>query len=498
MPNKIITFLDQHDRSAIEDIIDNLTAEDVGALSNLTTLADLAADENSRLVTDEEKAAWNAKPDWNQNDPTAPDYVNNRPFYVGGNIEITLADNVEITSTMLNVTLTSFVDYSGYLIITFDGVDYKCDIWNIDGTIGAGNSLLIEYSEYSNDCPFCVFFVEMAQKLMMGIRVNDENGHIISVKSVVEDPVKIPSKFLINSNIINGEGEKSTKTVGSTNSIGIYSFAEGCKTVSGGSYSHAEGYDTVAFGKSSHAEGNRTLAAGNYAHVEGSGSYRPASGFTCDANSTTFTYPSNLQEYIVAGNAIKYNENVVIITSVDSENLTFITDSPLSTDAITSDLRLYIYYEGIANGAMSHAEGASSATGSYSHSEGFSTIANSNCQHVQGRYNIVDETGGQSSSGTYLHIVGNGTFNTKRSNAHTLDWSGNAWFAGDVYVGSTSGKNKDEGSKVLATQEYVDIRVPAWTEADEGKVLKIVNGVPTWANIEITSADDGAGNVVIS
>ena len=27
---------------------------------------------------------------------------------------------------------------------------------------------------------------------------------------------------------------------------------------------------------------------------------------------------------------------------------------------------------------------------------------------------------------------------------------------------------------------YVDIRVPAWTEADEGAVLKIINGTPTW------------------
>lgn len=32
----------------------------------------------------------------------------------------------------------------------------------------------------------------------------------------------------------------------------------------------------------------------------------------------------------------------------------------------------------------------------------------------------------------------------------------------------------------LATEEYVNIRVPAWTEADEGAVLKIVNGTPTW------------------
>ena len=33
------------------------------------------------------------------------------------------------------------------------------------------------------------------------------------------------------------------------------------------------------------------------------------------------------------------------------------------------------------------------------------------------------------------------------------------------------------------TEEYVDIRVPAWTDEDEGAILKIVNGTPTWVKI---------------
>lgn len=60
-----------------------------------------------------------------------------------------------------------------------------------------------------------------------------------------------------------------------------------------------------------------------------------------------------------------------------------------------------------------------------------------------------------SKKGTYTHIVGNGTSDAERSNAHTLDWEGNAWYSGDVYVGSTSGTNRDEGSKKLATVEEV-------------------------------------------
>lgn len=107
-----------------------------------------------------------------------------------------------------------------------------------------------------------------------------------------------------------------------------------------------------------------------------------------------------------------------------------------------------------ASGSASHAEGVNtSASGDYSHAEGIGTIAQGASQHVQGKNNIADITS--------AHIVGNGGSYSNKSNAHTLDWSGNAWFAGDVYTGSTSGTNKDAGSKVLATKEYVDSKTSA-------------------------------------
>ena len=110
-----------------------------------------------------------------------------------------------------------------------------------------------------------------------------------------------------------------------------------------------------------------------------------------------------------------------------------------------------------AQGIGSHAEGAGSkALGDASHAEGVGTIAASMYQHVQGMLNIED------ADDTYAHIVGNGNTSTGsigdavRSNAHTLDWDGNAWFQGDVYVGSTSGTNKDDGSVKLATMNDVN------------------------------------------
>lgn len=80
-----------------------------------------------------------------------------------------------------------------------------------------------------------------------------------------------------------------------------------------------------------------------------------------------------------------------------------------------------------AIGYVSHAEGGSTkANGDYSHVEGRWTIASGKEQHVQGKFNIED------TANKYAHIVGNGTSDTERSNAHTLDWEGNAWFAGTV------------------------------------------------------------------
>lgn len=102
----------------------------------------------------------------------------------------------------------------------------------------------------------------------------------------------------------------------------------------------------------------------------------------------------------------------------------------------------------------------STASAAYAVSEGYDTVASAKfarasgayttaaatAQNVQGKYNISDTSS--------AHIVGNGSASA-RSNAHTLDWNGNAWFAGDVYVGSSSGVNKDDGSKKLATTEEV-------------------------------------------
>lgn len=107
-----------------------------------------------------------------------------------------------------------------------------------------------------------------------------------------------------------------------------------------------------------------------------------------------------------------------------------------------------------------------------SFAEGYNTISNGDNQHVQGRYNIKD------TKNRYCHIVGNGT-ESLRSNGHTLDWNGNGWFQGDVFVG---GNNQDEG-KALVTKEYVDSPKDSIVLKDQNTndnyAIQIIDGVLT-------------------
>lgn len=82
-----------------------------------------------------------------------------------------------------------------------------------------------------------------------------------------------------------------------------------------------------------------------------------------------------------------------------------------------------------ALGDSSHAEGTGSwATGPSSHAEGYGTEAAGEYQHVQGKHNVIDE------ANKFADIVGNGADILNKSNAYALDWDGNLYLKGGVYV----------------------------------------------------------------
>jgi hypothetical protein len=211
---------------------------------------------------------------------------------------------------------------------------------------------------------------------------------------------------------------------------GAYSHAEGCKTEASGDSSHAEGYQTIASGVSSHAEGNETAASGDYSHAEGGSTTASGVSSHAEGNETAASGVSSHAEGFdtIASGDMSHAEGS---ETEASGNLSHAEGGNTTASGYMS------HAEGCrttASGKASHAEGSETiASGENSHAEGYQTEASRKSQHVQGEYNIVDtETTDSYARGKYAHIVGHGTGAGNRSNAHTLDWDGNAWYAGDV------------------------------------------------------------------
>ena len=190
--------------------------------------------------------------------------------------------------------------------------------------------------------------------------------------------------------------------------VGNYSFTEGYATEASGSNSHAEGNSTTASGYVSHTEGGSTTALGDYSHAEGYYTTASSSCSHAEGSSTTASGSSSHAEgyYTTASSYASHAEGSSTIASGDRSHAEG-------------------YYT-TASGYASHAEGSSRASGDRSHAEGFYTKASGDYQHVQGKYNIAD------TANTYADIIGNGSSDTNRSNAATVDWNGNAWYAGAV------------------------------------------------------------------
>ncbi len=183
------------------------------------------------------------------------------------------------------------------------------------------------------------------------------------------------------------------------------------------------------------------------------------------ANNAQFT--SNNAQYIANSKMDANNPVGTGSFSMGRKSGSVVGDHSHAEGGITTASSYFSHAEGYmttASGEASHAEGkAANASGNYSHAEGTSTTASSENQHVQGKYNVKD------SQEKYAHIVGNGTSNSARSNAHTLDWNGVPWYQGRPQFGGTA---QDQGSQTVMANGDKEIILTSST-ANSTKKFKI-------------------------
>ena len=285
-------------------------------------------------------------------------------------------------------------------------------------------------------------------------------------------------------NYARASGSSSHAEGSYTIATGVASHAEGTTTTASGTSSHAEGYSTTASSYYSHSEGYSTTASGSSSHAEGHSSNKVTNVITSFSTSTsddTITTQWTNKKFCLAkgrGSHVEGQNNLALADSshAEGENTKSTGRFSHSEGYYSQALGQSAHAEGnsstasghyshaecnttTASGSGSHAEGhkttasgnnshaegeGTKANGTDSHAEGAQTIANGNYQHVQGKFNIEDN------ENKYAHIVGNGD-STARSNGHTLDWDGNAWFKGNVSIDGTPTNDNE-----LVTKKYVD------------------------------------------
>lgn len=188
------------------------------------------------------------------------------------------------------------------------------------------------------------------------------------------------------------------------------------------------------------------------------------------ANTTTGSYSTTLGRDNTASASYSYAEGYNTTASANCAHA-----EGLSTTASGQGSHAEGEYT-TASGEASHAEGMySTASGLDSHAEGTNTIAQRKSQHTFGAFNIADASGnGVTDKGDYIEIVGNGTSNSSRSNARTLDWSGNEVLNGTSQAtgfktasGTSSQFLKADGS-VDSTSYQTAITEYSFTSSDNG------------------------------
>lgn len=160
--------------------------------------------------------------DWNQNDPTALDYVKNRPFYSELEEQVLLetqtftfeeqnnSDGTVEYIAMFDCRL-NFSDVNKLTHVTFDGIDYELPVVDITSLMGTtaqegcyayyiGNPIWFDLSN-DNGIPFTIVYTDftaLGESAMMGIVAVSSvtTEHEVGISFITETIVKIDKKYL--------------------------------------------------------------------------------------------------------------------------------------------------------------------------------------------------------------------------------------------------------------------------------------------------------------
>lgn len=426
-------------------------------------------------------------PDWNQNDEAASDFIENRPFYKEENIEELIFEG-EINFDEDNcyyfdpqIKLKTGTKYA----IIFNGLAYEEECYYDD----TDSQIMIQV-----DTDYGVQLVITSRTLQIYGRKIDAPCYFKIFVGSLHVAKKIEPMFIQEDDrkmsTLNPYGSGSfSMNIRHNAEIGSNSHAEGSACEASGHASHAEGSFTIASGNESHAEGESTKALGEHSHAEGfnnlaaSRSQNVIGEYNISEDAylsfeTEITNPAHICVYSKRDN-IYFCDGYTFDKNTGLYELVPIEYESVMNGYAALSLRknVYMIYGGKTGAVMYYGDAYSTGTGL----TGTIRVSSGGIEH-----GVVNNT---ITRGKYAHIVGNGTSDEERSNAHTLDWNGVGWFQGGLQVGGTAQDGDGVG--------YVPV-IPAGAFVGQTIVVKVVdeNGKPTeWEAVDpwvITSSTEGS------
>lgn len=377
--------------TAVKKALDNkIDAPQVGKVGEVLTVEEIGDDGKPKKWKTQK-----VEKDWNENDPTKPGYVKNRPFYVVQKEEILGNTEEDYYNACVAAEGTTIAEIIRCIVI--DGVRYE----NVKPLY---SSSTIAYSIGGHTLK--------VDRRYGGISLNPAADYYFI--KITEEWQKLNYKFLPNSNLVNGNARGSMRSIVSTEENDDYQLGD--YSIDFSAFGKVFSSYSVLFGMWNEIRGTCSMACGNGNSVEGMESFACGRGNSCTGPYSFCCGSNNTANGVSSVACGTLNESLGRSALAIGENNSVLHD--------------------------------------YSVALGYRLITGNAFQTVVGKCNVEDSNA--------LFIVGNGYTRSNGSvitkydkNAMSVSVTGDAWFAGDVYVHSTSGTNKDDGSVKLATEDQL-------------------------------------------
>ena len=341
--------------------------------------------------------------------------------------ETSIHSNKEYPWVMLSATI-NLINADAKYRITFDGIEYiyAKQYWFIESYIAKGVGFLGNaslwgdvggFTEEVHDAPFLITGnMDTGTTYEEGLYLFTETvgQHTVKIERITYDYTKLPTE------LVYGRSREAVNVVdnGSSAYFG-YSIGSGNSLVNK--------RDTIAIGIHNIISETSSRVFGNENIVSGSSS--TAVGL--------FNTITSLRSYAFGGNnTVSGQESCAVggkLNTASGANSTAIGTWCTASGQYSTAVGTSSTASGIGSLALGF---AATASGTIATAIGQGSIAKNVGQLVFGMNNVADPSENPSTDrGDYVEIVGNGANKNNRSNARTLDWSGNESLAGSITLG---------------------------------------------------------------